>query len=284
MCYTTVNDQFYRRLAEKYFMSKKEAKVEEKQYKMKEVLDILKKEYKGVTASALRFWEEKGLVNPSDKTSGHHRRYNEEDLNVIRFVKDLSNFGYSLNQIVEEVLSVKNRIESERIDEIKPGLYSTTLVAKIVLHHRSRKRLAMRLRLYLDMDKSAKYTPTYEKGTLKERIEHNTPGDFIRKVDNLRLTKPKETNGKFFYSSCDEVILETLIYILEEEAEGDFFRKYRKFISTFHYLYEEIGLTARFAAGPLMSLDLSTYKALLYNLIQERFSYEENEKKKKKKK
>lgn len=253
--------------------------MKEKQYKMQEALSILKEEYKGITASALRFWEEKGLIDLPEKTSGHHRRYSEKDLDIIRFIKDLSNFGYSLNQIVEEVLSVKNKIESERIDKIKPELYSTTYVAKIVLHHRSRKRLAMRLRLYLDMDESARYIPTYERSILEKRIEHNTPGDFIRKVDELKITQPKGMDEKFFYSSCDEVILETLIYILEEEAEKDFFKKYRKFISTFHYLYKKIGLTARFAAGPLMSLDLSTYKALLYNLIQERFSYEENKKK-----
>lgn len=253
--------------------------MKEKQYKMQEALSILKEEYKGITASALRFWEEKGLIDLPEKTSGHHRRYSEKDLDIIRFIKDLSNFGYSLNQIVEEVLSVKNKIESERIDKIKPELYSTTYVAKIVLHHRSRKRLAMRLRLYLDMDESARYIPTYERSILEKRIEHNTPGDFIRKVDELKITQPKGMDGKFFYSSCDEVILETLIYILEEEAEKDFFKKYRKFISTFHYLYKKIGLTARFAAGPLMSLDLSTYKALLYNLIQERFSYEKMKKK-----
>ena len=252
----------------------------QKQYKMQGALDLLKKEYKGITATTLRFWEDKGLIKPSGKTSGHHRRYSQKDLDIIRFVKDLSDFGYSLNQIVEEVLSVKNKIQSERIDEIKPELYSTTLVAKIVLHHRSRKRLAMRLKLYLDMDESAKYIPTFERGILEKRIEHNTPEEFIEKVDKLKITQPKEMSGRSLYSSSDELILETLIYILEEEAEEDFFKKYRKFISTFHYLYEEIDLTARFAAGPLMSLDLSTYKALLYNLIQERFSYEENEKKK----
>ncbi len=254
----------------------------QKQYKMGEALNILKKEYKGITASALRFWEEKGLIKLPEKTLGHHRRYNEEDLNIIRFIKDLSNFGYSLNQIVEEVLSVKNKIESEKIDKIKPELYSTTYVAQIVLHHRSRKRLAMRLKLYLDMDESARHLPTFEKSNLEERIEHNTPGIFIKEVDKLGITKPKEMKGRFLYSSCDEVILETLIYILEEEK--NFLEKCQDFFGTVDYLYKTIGLTARFAPGPLMSLDLSTYKALLYNLIQERFSYEENKKKRKKKK
>jgi len=132
------------------------------------------------------------------------------------------------------------------------------------------------------MNKSAKHIPTFERNILEERIEHNTPGDFIRKVDSLGLTKPKEMEGRFLYSSCDEVILETLIYILEQEK--DFLKSCEDFIRTVRYLYEEIGLTARFAVGPLMSLDLSTYKALLYNLIQERFSYEENEKRKKREK
>jgi len=251
--------------------------MKKRQYKMQEIMSILREEYQDINASALRFWEKEGLIKPSGETSGHHRRYNEKDLDIIRFVKDLSDFGYSLNQIREELRSVKNKIESEREKKIKSELYSTTYVAKIVMHHRSRKRLAMKLKLYFDMDGSVKYMPTFERSILEKRLEHNTPGYFIRKMDELRITKPKKMDGRFFYSSCDEVILETLIYILEEEK--DFLERCQDFISTFHYLYKEIGLTARFAAGPVMSLDLSTYKALLYNLIQERFSYEENKEK-----
>ena len=251
--------------------------MEEKRYGMKEVLNILRVEYQDVNASALRFWEEEGLVKPSRETSTHRRRYSEKDLDIIRFVKDLSNFGYSLDQIGKELSSVKNKIESGRRRRIKSELYSTTYVAKIFMHYRSRIRLAMRFKLYLNMNKSAKHIPTFERSILEKRLEHNTPGDFIRKMDELRITKPKEMDGRFFYSSCDEVILETLIYILEEEE--DFLERCQDFFSTFHYLYKKIGLTARFAAGPVMSLDLSTYKALLYNLIQERFSYEENKEK-----
>lgn len=247
--------------------------MKEKRYGMKEVLSILKVEYEDINASALRFWEEKDLVEPSREPSAHRRRYSEKDLDIIRFIRDLSNFGYSLDQIGKELSSVKNKIESKRIDEIKPELYSTTYVAKIFMHYRSRVRLAMRFKLYLDMNKSAKHIPTFKRSTLEKRLEHNTPGDFIRKVDNLGLTKPEQTNGRFLYSSCDEVILETLIYIIEEEK--DFLKSCKNFIRTVEYLYKDIGLTARFAAGPLMSLDLSTYKALLYNLIQERFSREE---------
>jgi len=251
--------------------------MKEKNYKMQEALDILKMEYPGISASALRFWQKEGLIKPSGETSGHHRRYREKDLDIIRFVKDLSGFGYSLNHIKQELFSVKERIESKKRGKIKSELYSTTYVAKIFMHHRSRKRLAMRIKLYRDMDESARHLPTFERSILEKRLEHNTPGDFIRKMDELRITKPKEMDGRFFYSSCDEVILETLIYILEEEK--DFLERCQDFISAVQYLYKEIGLTARFAAGPVMSLDLSTYKALLYNLIQERFSYEENKEK-----
>ena len=253
----------------------------ERQYKMKEVLSILEGEYQGINASALRFWDRKGLIKPSGKTSSHHRRYTEKDIDIVRFVKDLSNFGYSLNEIGKELSSVRNKIESEKINEIKPELYSTTYAARIFMHHRSRKNLSMRLKLYLNMDDSARYTPTFKRRILAKRIKDNTLSDFIKKMDNLGLTKPKEMDRGFLYSSCDEVILETLIYILEEQK--DFLKRYKKFIGAVEYLYEEIGPTARLTAGPVMSLDLSTYKALLYNLIQERLSYEENERKKKKK-
>ncbi len=256
--------------------------MEEKRYGMKEALNILRVEYQDLSASALRFWEEEGLVKPLRETSTHRRRYSEEDLDIIRFVKDLSDFRYSLNQIREELRSVKNKIESERIDKIKPEIYSTTYAAKIFMHYRSRKRLTMRLKLYRDMDESTKYAPIYEKNILERRIKDNTIGKFIEEVDKLEITKPKEMKGKFLYSSSDEVILETLIYILEEEKK--FLDRCQNFFGTVDYLYKTIGLTARFAPGPLMSHDLSTYKALLYNLIQERFSYEENKKKRKKKK
>ncbi len=247
----------------------------EDRYGMKEVLSILRMEYQDINASALRFWEEEGLLKPSRETSTHRRRYSEKNLDVIRFIKDLSNFGYSLDQIGKELSSVKNKIESGRRRKIKSELYSTTLVAKIFMHYRSRVRLAMRFKLYLDMDESARHLPTFERSILEKRIEHNTPGIFIKEMDKLEITKPKEMEGRFLYSSRDEMILETLIYILEEEK--DFLGKCQDFFGTVDYLYKTIGLTARFAAGPLMSLDLSTYKALLYNLIQERFSYEENE-------
>lgn len=247
--------------------------MEEKQYKMQEAVSILRVDYEGINASAIRFWEKEGLVNPSRDTSDHRRRYNEKDLDIIRFIKDLSNFGYSLDQIGKELSSVKNKIESEKIDQIKPELYSTTYVAKIFMHYRSRIRLAMKFKLYLNMNKSAKHIPTFERSILEKRLEYDIPGNFIKDVDKLKITKPKEMDKGFFYSSCDEAILETLIYILEEEK--DFLERCHELISTFRYLYEKIGLTARFAAGPLMSLDLSTYKALLYNLIQERFSHEE---------
>ena len=252
--------------------------MKEKNYKMQEALDILKTEYPDISASALRFWQKEGLIEPSgEESSGHHRRYREKDLDTIRFVKDLSGFGYSLNHIKQELFSVKERIESKKRGKIKSELYSTTYVAKIFMHHRSRKRLAMRIKLYRDMDESARHLPTFERSILEKRLEHNTSGDFIRKMDELRITKPQEMDGRSFYSSCDEVILETLIYILEEEK--DFLERCQNFTSTVDYLYKEIGLTARFAAGPVMSLDLNTYKALLYNLIQERFSYEENKEK-----
>ncbi|MBA7679089.1 hypothetical protein ES703_87372 [subsurface metagenome] len=150
--------------------------MKEKNYKMQEALDILKMEYPGISASALRFWQKEGLIKPSGETSGHHRRYREKDLDIIRFVKDLSGFGYSLNHIKQELFSVEERIGSKKRGKIKSELYSTIYVAKIFMHHRSRKRLAMRIKLYRDMDESARHLPTFERSILEKRLEHNTPG------------------------------------------------------------------------------------------------------------
>jgi len=247
-----------------------------KHYKMQEALDVLRQEYPDINASTLRFWEKEGLIKPSGETSGGHRRYSEQDLDIIRFIKDLSGFGYSLGQIRQELFSIREKIEFEKTQKISSELYSTTYVAKLLMHHRTRKKLNMKLQVYYDMDESIRYIPTFKRNILEKRLEYNCPKYLINNVYKLKLTRPKEIDGKLFYSPCDEIILEVLILILEEEK--DFLKRCKDLASAIHYLYKKIGLITRFPIRSWTSLDLSMYKALLYNLIQERLSYEKMEK------
>jgi len=58
----------------------------------------------GVTQRTLRFYEEKGLVNPPQRMDGGFRLYSEEDVNRIEYIKKLQDLlGFTLSEIKEMV-------------------------------------------------------------------------------------------------------------------------------------------------------------------------------------
>ena len=58
----------------------------------------------GVTQRALRFYEEKGLLRPPERMEGGFRRYSDDDVTRIEFVKKLQDLlGFTLSEIKEMV-------------------------------------------------------------------------------------------------------------------------------------------------------------------------------------
>jgi MerR family transcriptional regulator, repressor of the yfmOP operon len=54
----------------------------------------------GLTKRTLRYYEEVGLLPPTDRTEGNYRRYNEEDIKLLQQIKELRDLlGFSLNDI-----------------------------------------------------------------------------------------------------------------------------------------------------------------------------------------
>lgn len=61
-------------------------------------------EQTGVTQRTLRFYEEKGLVNPPERMEGGFRLYSEDDVNRILYIKRLQELlGFTLSEIKEMV-------------------------------------------------------------------------------------------------------------------------------------------------------------------------------------
>lgn len=58
-------------------------------------------ERSGFTASALRFYEAQGLIEPVDRTPGGYRIYDERSLARLRFVARAKQLGCSLEEITE---------------------------------------------------------------------------------------------------------------------------------------------------------------------------------------
>lgn len=64
----------------------------------------------GLTKRTLRYYEEVGLLPPTDRTEGNYRRYSEEDLQRLARIKELRDLlGFSLTDIRELLVTDDER-------------------------------------------------------------------------------------------------------------------------------------------------------------------------------
>lgn len=79
----------------------------------------------GVTQRALRFYEEKGLLQPPERMEGGFRRYSDDDVTRIEFVKKLQDLlGFTLSEIKEmvEAEELRQQVIASRQLDPNPGL------------------------------------------------------------------------------------------------------------------------------------------------------------------
>lgn len=55
----------------------------------------------GVSAKAVRLWESKGLLPPAERTEAGYRIFTDDDLGVLRFIRQAKTLGLTLPQIKE---------------------------------------------------------------------------------------------------------------------------------------------------------------------------------------
>ena len=66
----------------------------------------------GLTQRTLRFYEERGLVNPSERMDGGFRLYSDDDVERIQFIKRLQDLlGFKLSEIKEMVDAEELRLQ-----------------------------------------------------------------------------------------------------------------------------------------------------------------------------
>ena len=53
----------------------------------------------GVSASAIRFYEKRGLLPPATRQANGYRSYSADDLRVIRLIHQARSLGFSLNDV-----------------------------------------------------------------------------------------------------------------------------------------------------------------------------------------
>lgn len=55
----------------------------------------------GVTPKAVRLWESKGLLPPAERTPSGYRVFTEEDIEVLRFIRQAKALDLSLDEIAD---------------------------------------------------------------------------------------------------------------------------------------------------------------------------------------
>ena len=84
----------------------------------------------GVTQKAVRLYDEKGLLKPSDYSDGNYRLYDKEALQVLEKIVALKQIGFSLEEIrdnlikgeatdVEEALRIQLKTMEEKRYQIE---------------------------------------------------------------------------------------------------------------------------------------------------------------------
>jgi len=53
----------------------------------------------GVNTRTIKFWEEKGLIQPWQRSEGGFRLFMAQDVDLVKFIKDLQTFNYTLSEI-----------------------------------------------------------------------------------------------------------------------------------------------------------------------------------------
>jgi DNA-binding transcriptional MerR regulator len=69
----------------------------------------------GLTKRTLRYWEEVGLLLPTDRTEGNYRRYSEVDVQTLERIKELRTLlSFSLSEIRELLNAEEERGQIKR--------------------------------------------------------------------------------------------------------------------------------------------------------------------------
>ena len=73
-------------------------------------------ERSSINARTIKYWEERGIIEPTSRSEGGFRLYDEHYVELCHLIQDLQNFGYTLDQIkdIAELFRVFYSIQNKR--------------------------------------------------------------------------------------------------------------------------------------------------------------------------
>lgn len=72
----------------------------------------------GFKVEALRYYETQGLLEPASRTDAGYRKYNDESLKQLGFIKQAKSVGFSLNEI-SELLTLRVERDQRSCGDVK---------------------------------------------------------------------------------------------------------------------------------------------------------------------
>ena len=145
----------------------------------------------GVTQRALRFYEEKGLLQPPERMEGGFRRYSDDDISRIEFVKKLQDLlGFTLSEIKEMVEAEELRQQVIASRHLDPALSARLGRAE---------RIIDALQRQLDVVERKAGALVEMQSELRDRLAmmHQRKADILEKLDaEVEEPKPKSRSRK----------------------------------------------------------------------------------------
>ena len=100
-------------------------------------------EHSGVPAKTIRYYEEIGLISKPNRTPSGYREYDNQDIEVLRFVSRARGLGFSIKD-VKNLLALYNdrgrasadvkKIALEHVDEIERKIAELDSIRRTLLH------------------------------------------------------------------------------------------------------------------------------------------------------
>jgi len=236
----------------------------ERLYKIGEVVNKLSWEYQDkISAGTIRFWEKEGLLEPAGKTEGGQRLYTEEHINWIRFLKELSIAGVSVEAMRKRVEHVKRELEEFK-SKPKSRAEGISYFTRTIETRRRRNTLDAELELFYRLDGEQRTEKIYDIEALVRLIGTKDARETIEKAEVYGLLMPQIIDGVKRFSLYEEMILKFLSFM--EFLRPGAVERCKNLVPTIKYLAKEIGILEGFRAS--RDHDGTTgYNATLYNLV-----------------
>ena len=239
----------------------------EKLYKIGAVVERLSEDswQKKISAGTVRFWEKKGLIEPTRRTQGRQRLYSEDDIKWIKLLGELSAAGLSIAKMRDELKRERARLKGAE-GESNSCTEATSSLVDTLEERRRRNALDIELDfLYEHLDNEQRKENFYDIDALVTLIKRADALAFIQKAEQYGLLMPEKINGIKRYSRFDKMVLQVLEFL--DLIEPHILDRCKDLVRTIKYLANDIGIWEGFAASRHHA-GTTGYNATLYNLVQ----------------